>query len=337
MSRQDGMENGAEKAAKGERNPSVGAYRRQTWRPPALRSLESLAGGISRRIGGFVARARRLLAWRERRTVRIGAWRGWAPLPLAFLAEGLTTNAGAERPPGAWLAQPSAPSHRGHTGTDQTRVPTGSDLYRGAPAPGLAPSRPMLAVPAIPGRDLEPLLPSKFRFPIGQHPPPLRLALSVSLTPRKEVSREFWHSPVLGRFQEKPGRHRAEPAEQPPTGPLEMEMEGLRQPATSRTEDRTPTLRTERRGVIEKLMATTGAPKPITDLSLRPLSREEFLVATQPIWDANRADRPAEESSTAPTSQPPAAPPLDINAVTERVYKKLLRRQQIERERRGLS
>jgi len=87
--------------------------------------------------------------------------------------------------------------------------------------------------------------------------------------------------------------------------------------------------------VVEMLIERTKVPTPLPGLQVRlldPPARPRPNVAeAQATEEPTARERPAPASP----SPPPFAPPLDINAVADKVYQTLLRRQQFERDRRG--
>jgi hypothetical protein len=91
--------------------------------------------------------------------------------------------------------------------------------------------------------------------------------------------------------------------------------------------------------VIEQLIERITVPAPLPGLEFRLLSPEEAASATRPPSDAAPDRRPA-PTDDARTSGPgptlPPAPPLDINAVADKVHEMLSRRQRHERERKGV-
>lgn len=89
-------------------------------------------------------------------------------------------------------------------------------------------------------------------------------------------------------------------------------------------------------GAIERLIERTMVPVPLPGLKLRLVAPEELTVAGERRVPAEDS-RPPALDGTGPTPAGSAPPPeLDINAVADRVYQTLERRQQLERERRGL-
>jgi hypothetical protein len=80
---------------------------------------------------------------------------------------------------------------------------------------------------------------------------------------------------------------------------------------------------------IGKLLEQTRKPVPMPGLEIR-LVRPHEHEAGEPRRKAEERER------VAPAPLPPPAPQLDINAVADRVYQTLVRRQQFERERKGL-
>lgn len=84
---------------------------------------------------------------------------------------------------------------------------------------------------------------------------------------------------------------------------------------------------------IERLIEHTNSPVPLPGFEVRILSPEE---------QHNRADENPEESSDVSPTPPTRAadqsqqPQVDIDKIADRVYQTLTRRQQLERERKGL-
>ncbi len=88
-------------------------------------------------------------------------------------------------------------------------------------------------------------------------------------------------------------------------------------------------------------------PTPLPGLELRVIRRDDPVtpmragLATAGRDASSRDSSSADERGSAkapPTSKPPApaAPVIDVNAIAERVYRKLARDQQRARERKGL-
>jgi len=95
----------------------------------------------------------------------------------------------------------------------------------------------------------------------------------------------------------------------------------------------------EVKGAIEKLIERTVEPVALPGLELRPVPPEmQSFAGRQQTHETTEDRRPETHPSTAarPGPIPVPAPPLDINAVADKVYQTLVRRQQAERERRGL-
>jgi hypothetical protein len=84
--------------------------------------------------------------------------------------------------------------------------------------------------------------------------------------------------------------------------------------------------------IIEQLIEQTPVPGVLPGLELRLVSPE--FVKTHHPESRDGTDEKIPSSPAAPTL--PLPPPLDINAVADKVYQTLQRRQQVERERRGL-
>ena len=84
---------------------------------------------------------------------------------------------------------------------------------------------------------------------------------------------------------------------------------------------------------IEKLIERIREPVPVPGFEVRLVQPAERESAAQP-----KAAEPGDAAKTkaAPAPPPPATPPLDINAIADKVYKTLMRRDRLERERKGL-
>jgi hypothetical protein len=86
--------------------------------------------------------------------------------------------------------------------------------------------------------------------------------------------------------------------------------------------------------VVERWIEQTVLPAPLPGLELRLLRTEQQASTDNRSSQSSDNEQPA---TSVPTPPPAAtAPPLDINAIADKVYQTLQRRQQVERERRGL-
>jgi hypothetical protein len=87
---------------------------------------------------------------------------------------------------------------------------------------------------------------------------------------------------------------------------------------------------------VEKLIENAFLPNPIPNLEMR------LVIPENGTSQSNQHPKEASDSQTvtdtsgSPPSVPPPQPNLDINAIADKVYHTLQRRQQFERERRGL-
>jgi hypothetical protein len=78
-------------------------------------------------------------------------------------------------------------------------------------------------------------------------------------------------------------------------------------------------------------------PMALPEVQIRLVGADQPTPATQPKGhDVAEGKRSTTEISKPPAPLPAAPPPLDINAVADKVYQVLQRRHQLERERRGL-
>src|SRR5262245_10184659 len=90
----------------------------------------------------------------------------------------------------------------------------------------------------------------------------------------------------------------------------------------------------EPRGAIERLIEQTVRPVALPGLELRLASPERQTSADQS--PSNDAEGRGSTPNAAPAPAPASPPQLDINAVADKVWQALQRRQRLERERRGL-
>jgi hypothetical protein len=84
--------------------------------------------------------------------------------------------------------------------------------------------------------------------------------------------------------------------------------------------------------VVEKVIERTHEAVPMPGLEIRLIRPSERETSDQ----RQRADERDRATPSAPAPSAPPAPQLDINAVADKVYQTLVRRQQFERERKGL-
>ena len=348
---------------------------RLAWRPPALRAAQSLFSGMPASFPALARVNRllewhRLLAHRFRpwlgwapsplefgaqltvRTFREGQSLGAAvstgvtPLaqrfgprePRSYTAP--PPPAQMEDSPERWSAdtQPARRSHQiaddetgiSGSGPFADEIPRGEaepesrglpNSYREEPSPFALPSSPLLSV---------------LRLPEAPEVPRPRLRLSVSPISRREVTGVFPQSePVLAdTIMAEPSREKEITrivANETSTTNWEAARQSIAT-AALRAPDVAADPNARSQTAIEKLIEQTRKPVPLPGLEIRvvkPSEREE--------GDQRRsADERDRATSNTPASPPvPPAPQLDINAVADKVYQTLLRRQQFERERKG--
>lgn len=310
-----------------------GVYERQSWRPPALRVAESLVSRVTR--GAWpVHNAARLSSWHEQFTRRVQPWSGWSPLSLEYFPEKLSSEGGnalIQHPPHPSLLPSGRRNQIEHSlSRPAIRLAILRSIYiAGTMTPSQGGS---LAEASLKPRDQ-----IRWRsLPIVDAPMlQRRLALSVSPTPRREVRGGF-------------------PAPQPPFAPASQGADRtkavsgifpqVQQPVARelfKSSQRVPAMPSslrEAHGAIEKLIERTVLPVPLPGLELRLVSPEKQSSPIDRPLDTADGRQPKADVSTSPTttSASLAPPQLDINAVADKVYQMLQRRQQLERERRGL-
>src|SRR5262249_52040020 len=91
-------------------------------------------------------------------------------------------------------------------------------------------------------------------------------------------------------------------------------------------------------GAIAKLIEQTARPVRLPGLELRLVSPEKSPSGARRPAEVAQDERPTTAATPLqpPAPAAPSPPALDINAISEKVYDRLLRRQRLERERRGL-
>jgi hypothetical protein len=86
--------------------------------------------------------------------------------------------------------------------------------------------------------------------------------------------------------------------------------------------------------IVERLIAGTTMPAPLPGLEVRLVPPEQRAVAEPRTPPDSPSPPPAREEVHQET--PDRTPPLDLDALADKVYQTLKRRQQFEQERRGL-
>jgi hypothetical protein len=213
----------------------------------------------------------------------------------------------------------------------------------------------------VPGRNWQPLFAapqqwahdenvpeSRFPFPWARSPqealwrallapltsvPEPRLSLTISPSPRQEVQGGFPSQPLPSVN----GSETAHIPAAPLLAPLRITHETFLSSPLQQAVARVGAVSAP--GAIEELMERTVLPGLLPGLELRLVPPDQPVPATHwPLSSATESGQPTEEKSQSPgpaTSTPPI-PQLDIEAVADRVYHTLRRREQVERERRGL-
>jgi hypothetical protein len=174
-------------------------------------------------------------------------------------------------------------------------------------------------------------LPRLEQWPIAEQPDfRPRLLTSVSSLPRQEVRGGF---PANLKIEIGPA---ADTSASEPFRPLAADPSPLRNPLTPEM----PSF--ARSGQLEIPEApapdapAASAPLALPGLHIRLLRPDESPLATQRVTSDSTGR--AGSTGEAPKAPAPSAtpPPLDINAVADKVYQVLQRRHQFERERSGL-
>lgn len=351
-----------------------GLAMRQSWQPMATQKTGALMANIGQRTAPMLENVLRVSDWYKQFTRRVQPWSGWTAMPLAFPSHGLSPHetepssrsAAAKGVTKTTLA--TTTDVQPHT-TDISRV--GASIDRSTVIPqrlsrpavrlstlrvggdtaltqpnfsdrtaGSQRSSPSLPVHQITVGDRL-LFPS---FPTAEQPQMApRLVLNIAPNPRREVQGGFPTRPLpLGasvqpKVTDEPGSLRRLTL---PVAVLPVEPEIL--PDRIISPNDVPTLAAQvvspepeelidQESAIAKLIANSFLPVPMPGLEIRmasPTAQANSTQATQPIDNS---------SSTAfVPPPPPPAPQLNINEIADKVYQTLQRRQQFERERRGL-
>ena len=187
-------------------------------------------------------------------------------------------------------------------------------------------------LPGIAGHSLK--LPWSPRLQPQQEESRARLVTAVSGQPRREVAGGFprVESAVAGAPIARP----AWPAGPRPIASPETSTSGrnLEQPIVTVTQAQTADVNSvpATQTAIERLIERTRQPVPVPGLEIRVMQPSEREAREQHRRKDAR-ERDVVKTTTAP---PPPAPQLDINAVADKVYQTLVRRQRFERERKGI-
>ncbi|MGH9936312.1 MAG: hypothetical protein ACREAM_08700 [Blastocatellia bacterium] len=332
----------------------AGLRERVSWRPPAVRAAESLLSDALSRHAISIRRAARLSAWHERFIRRVQPWPGWSPLSLDFRSAEPPAEATGRRGDGAMgriIRDPQSAIHgpQSTIHSPQPAIRNPQSAIRN-PQSNDAPNRPALRLAILrpisttngrrfsteandalggapeerqlsssdPSAVLRQHLPARALPATDGAAPELRLVTSARSTPRREVSGGFPdHHPSLPAHE----RTAVEPVAA--TLALRAIMDEPASPASA-----SPASAPKSQGAIERLIEQTVMPIALPGLELR---------LAQPEQQASTAhDQPRAVEDRQPATSASAPPPLDINAIADKVWNTLQRRQQLERERRGL-
>lgn len=335
-----------------------GLAMRQSWQPIATQKAGALMAGIGQRTAPMLENVLRVSDWYEQFTRRVQPWSGWTAMPLEFLRHNVpphdTELPKDVQPHTTVISWVEAPTHRSFTTPQRLSRPAiRLSTLRVSGATALAQpnfsARTAVSQSASSTLPVNPIavgdrlfVPSFSTAEQPQIAP--RLVLNIAPNPRREVQGGFPTRPlplvasVQSEATGEPGSTRRPIA----VAPLQVEPE--RVPAGTISPDDVPTvvaqaISPEPEGLIDqesaiaKLIANSFLPVPMPGLEIRlasPATQEDRYQSTKPV-----------DSSPAP-SMPPSPPPppptpqLNINEIADKVYQTLQRRQQFERERRGL-
>lgn len=293
---------------------------RQSWRPLALRGTALLLKALNRRNRWLEQTITARLSWTEALSRRLAPW---SALPLELRAErptSLTARAPVNR-----CADTSRPLSKARDGVAVQTMTVARPAVR-------------LAIMREPGRDgvsdrsLPPAVPRLLAdnrrarsLPVDTGITELPLVDPVISAPRSESAYRSERLELPAHAQPRMLPVVALRPSQTDSGPL-----------TSFSPEIAPTAPAALAapvapGAVEMLLAQSG--KPIPGLELRLLRQESAGAGPPPPASKAEAD---DQGSSAPPVQMSVPAPLDINTVADRVYQTLMRRQQLERERRGL-
>lgn len=351
-----------------------GARTRVSWRPANLHTINSILTESSRRSHLSFASAQQILTWHEQFARRVTPWGGWPSLPLEFSPEKSTrvdkaldggeihsftatsvsskeagTAPTADRPSPLWprlipsrppvrfaiLRPPRAGDGnppRSEFDGGRSMFPSRSGdfgLYRdegsGARLP-LAPPRSVQS-DSIPPESLNETKQASW-LPPRITPFEPRIILSASTSPRHEVRGGYPTITSWPALLSKTETFRAKPETEP------TRVEVVEAPIQQTLELSNPE---SPNGAIQKLIERTVLPVPLPGMELRLTRRgRQDADPEDKTYDARERPPQPDARSPLPPSAPPERLPLDLNAVAEKVYQTLMRRQQRERERRGL-
>ncbi len=351
----------------------AGVRQRQTWRPPGLRMMEALVARMTGRTEPLLERVARLSAWHgqlARGAQPTPVWSRLAleppagdtadaprtPAPSAAtlgaqqwaLSSPPTAPAGRSQSPAGRSQSPegAAPAYKAISGTVQ-RAPerVGSKVTQ-RPVFQLVPRSPsvwLATLRALPRTTEPPAFPPRGDALVvlggaGSSPGP-RLVLSTATDPRREVRGGF---PVGPPERPATGGQRMPVGAASTLSPWDDSIESVMTKAVMNVgpapfgSTSPPSILGPPSDAIERLIERTMVPVPLPGLKLRLVAPEELTVAGERRVPAEDS-RPPAVDGTGPTPARSEQPPeLDINAVADRVYQTLERRQQLERERRGL-
>ncbi len=307
----------------------TGAHDRCTWRPAAMLPMADLMAGIAHRTASWGLTIGHAGAWHEAAAQRSQRWSGWLPMaleyPAAYLSSGVVRSA-----PSSPHREAATPSHAGPTHVWQPQIFSSTTVVSSTPV-GSSPAiwRPLqlTQVTVIEPRletcaQAQPRQEIRGGFP-NQHADMGPAQPSVHATPSPSVP---W---ARAAAEITPARTVLETMAQPlAASPLPVPTTHM--PQAPGTAAETP-------GTIAELIAQTVEPISLSGIDLRPAPNPSLSAAP-----GSRPDGPPQGAPAAVATPVPAAPPaapaarVDINAISEKVYQNIKRRQQLERERKGL-
>jgi hypothetical protein len=86
---------------------------------------------------------------------------------------------------------------------------------------------------------------------------------------------------------------------------------------------------------VDRLIDLVAAPVRLPGLELRAAPPATPPAAPDATWEGEGGRPRSGDAGRPPTVQPTGPPPLDMDAIADRVYRKLTARWRLERERRG--
>ena len=330
---------------KGSRNiaPMMeGVFARQSWRPHALFNSESSISEMPSPSGDFLRPILNRTRWHQEFSHRVESAAPWPEMEFAPEPLELDTSDMPSIRPNR-VDNITAGSRRDHSAELTSRERLDERPSRGRPLTGVPLRRPKLGLSVLHPRSASEIANPELRIRVSTRPIVRREVIQSADQPAEPGSAS---SSSRGESFSSSDRRAASaflsgrPLQQiAAIGPARRHSPLPERAEITFTRPSPPDERAEgsQRTVIEELISRTVEPLDLPGLELRLLTPEERETPPNSPEPAREDIQSSLDSSREPaTPHIGPAPPLDIDGVADRVYREIVRRQRLDRERKGL-